>query len=62
MVLGRTAVERQRASASEAIEALEADHSLEEPLFFDGGHPTSEGYALFAEEVAAFGVEAGLVA
>ena len=40
--------------APELIKAFEADHSLIEPLFFDGGHPDEAGNALFATEVAAF--------
>ncbi len=36
-----------------AITAMfEEDHSIAEPLFFDGGHPDLEGLQLFAEEVA----------
>jgi lysophospholipase L1-like esterase len=40
------------AMAGEIIVALEEDHSLREPLIFDGAHPDAEGNQLFAEEVA----------
>ena len=33
---------------------FELDHNIKEPLFFDGGHPDSEGFILFAEEVEKF--------
>lgn len=40
--------------ALELIDAFESDHTLIEPLFFDGGHPDERGNALFAKEVARF--------
>ena len=43
------------------VEAFEADHTLIEPLFFDGGHPDESGNALFANTVAQFLREQGLL-
>ncbi|MEE2752034.1 MAG: hypothetical protein VX519_11445 [Myxococcota bacterium] len=40
------------AVAPELVQAFEEDLNLREPLFFDGGHPDAEGYALMAREVA----------
>ncbi len=40
--------------APEIIAAFEEDHTLVEPLFFDGGHPDAKGYKLFAEQVAQY--------
>ena len=37
----------------EILAAFEKDTTLREPLFFDGGHPDEEGYALMAQSVAA---------
>ena len=34
--------------------AFDKDHSIKEPLFFDGGHPDKEGFILFAAEVENF--------
>ena len=36
------------------VRAFETDHTLIEPLFFDGGHPDELGNALFANTVAQF--------
>ncbi len=38
--------------APAVLEAFESNPHLREPLFFDGGHPDAEGYALIAQEVA----------
>ncbi len=40
---------------------FDADASRFEPLFYDGGHPDATGYALYAETVASFLREQGLV-
>ena len=40
--------------APEIIAAFEKYSSLQEPLFFDGGHPDKVGFVLFANEVASF--------
>ena len=40
------------AVAPALVQAFEEDASLREPLFFDGGHPDAEGYALMARLVA----------
>ena len=40
--------------ASEIVQAFEEHSSLQEALFFDGGHPDKQGFALFAKEVATF--------
>ncbi len=38
--------------AHQILRAFDADASLHEPLFYDGGHPDADGYALYAREVA----------
>lgn len=43
------------------LEAFEANPRLREPLFFDGGHPDAEGYALIAGQVADWIRALGLV-
>ncbi|MDP6933744.1 MAG: hypothetical protein QGG40_12550 [Myxococcota bacterium] len=48
--------------ATEMFEAFEDDEDMREPLFFDGGHPDAEGYALFARTVAEWMKEQGWVA
>ena len=40
-----------RSLAPEIVELFEADESIKEPLFFDGGHPDKEGFILFASAV-----------
>ena len=40
--------------AEAIIQALEADHSLVEPLFFDGGHTTAEGNTVVARATASW--------
>jgi lysophospholipase L1-like esterase len=40
--------------AEPIIRALEADHSLVEPLFFDGGHTTAEGNTVVAQATASW--------
>ena len=47
--------------APEVVALFESRPDLAEPLFFDGGHPDREGYALFARTVADFLRERGLV-
>ena len=42
----------QRGLAPEIIEAFESDFAVQEPLFFDGGHPDAEGFVLFSAQVA----------
>ena len=42
------------ALASEITDYFEAHPSISEPLFFDGGHPTAEGFQVFASEVHDF--------
>lgn len=44
----------QPALATAITDAFEDNPSLQEPLFFDGGHPDREGFVLFAREVAAW--------
>jgi hypothetical protein len=38
--------------AKQILGAFDADATLHEPLFYDGGHPDADGYALYAREVA----------
>jgi lysophospholipase L1-like esterase len=47
--------------APEIIEQFESDPNLKEPLFFDGGHPTSKGFVIFADEVFRFLVSNELI-
>ncbi len=47
--------------AEKLVDAFEADHSLAEPLFFDGGHPDARGNELFAKSVAKFLIKRRLV-
>ena len=37
--------------AREIIAAFEGDPQIQEPLFFDGGHPDKEGFELFSSKV-----------
>lgn len=37
--------------AREIIDAFEEDTQVQEPLFFDGGHPDKEGFVLFSTKV-----------
>ena len=48
------------ALAKEITDYFEAHPNASEPLFFDGGHPTAEGFKIFAEEVRAFIIKEGL--
>ncbi len=48
--------------APAVLEAFESNPRLREPLFFDGGHPDAEGYALIAQEVARWVQAQGLLA
>jgi hypothetical protein len=48
--------------APAVLEAFESNPRLREPLFFDGGHPDAEGYALIAQEVAGWIRAQGLLA
>jgi hypothetical protein len=50
-----------RQLADEVVQAFEADRSVNEPLFYDGGHPDAAGFVLYADTVAAFLREKGLV-
>jgi lysophospholipase L1-like esterase len=47
--------------APAVLEAFASNPHLREPLFFDGGHPDAEGYALIAEEVARWIQRLGLL-
>jgi lysophospholipase L1-like esterase len=47
--------------APEIIAAFEADSSLAEPLFFDGGHPTVEGNQVAAQAIASWLRELGWI-
>jgi lysophospholipase L1-like esterase len=38
--------------APEVVKLFEDSPSIQEPLFFDGGHPDKEGFIVFADEVA----------
>jgi len=49
------------ALAPDLVAAFEADPSLAEPLIFDGAHPDAEGFELFAETVAHWIKEEGLL-
>jgi lysophospholipase L1-like esterase len=40
--------------APELVDWLETHLSHAEPLMFDGAHPDSEGFKVFAREVATF--------
>lgn len=51
----------QPALAAEITDAFEADHTVKEPLFFDGGHPDAEGFTVFAQAVAAWLEESDLL-
>ena len=42
----------QPALAQPIIDAFENDKAVQEPLFFDGGHPDAAGFVLFARAVA----------
>lgn len=50
-----------RQLAPAILDFFEADATRFEPLFYDGGHPDAAGYALYAETVARFLREQGLV-
>jgi lysophospholipase L1-like esterase len=47
--------------APEIISAFEADSTLAEPLFFDGGHPTVEGNRVAAQAIASWLRELGWI-
>lgn len=49
-----------RGLAPEIIALFEGDTSIAEPFFFDGGHPTAAGFAVFAEAVDAWATSEGL--
>ncbi len=38
--------------APEIVAMFETNHSIKEPLFYDGGHPDAEGFVLFGQTVA----------
>ena len=46
--------------APEVVALFESDEDLYEPLFFDGGHPTAEGFEVFNAALVAFLREQGL--
>jgi lysophospholipase L1-like esterase len=48
-----------RGLAPEIVQRFEADPGFVEPWFFDGGHPTAEGFTIFVDAVAAFVEEQG---
>jgi hypothetical protein len=50
----------ERGLAPEVVALFESDDDLYEPLFFDGGHPTSEGFEVFNAAVVRFLREQGL--
>lgn len=50
----------ERGLAPEVVALFEGDDDLYEPLFFDGGHPTSEGFEVFNAALVAFLQEQGL--
>jgi len=49
-----------RGLAPEVVTLFEEDDDLYEPLFFDGGHPTAEGFVVFTDAVVAFLQEQGI--
>lgn len=40
--------------ATEIIQEFEQNSKLKEPLFFDGGHPDAEGFAIFSEALGSW--------
>lgn len=48
-----------RSLAPEIIAKFEADKSIKEPLFYDGGHPDAEGFTLFGSSLASWITELG---
>jgi lysophospholipase L1-like esterase len=55
------AIAPQVGLAPEIVAMFEDDPNVAEPLFYDGGHPDTAGYALFADTLAAWLGEQGLV-
>ncbi|MDG1479704.1 MAG: hypothetical protein P8R54_08935 [Myxococcota bacterium] len=51
----------QSTLAAEIVAVFEADTSIVEPLFFDGGHPDAAGFVLFTDAVAAWIEAEGLL-
>lgn len=51
-----------RGLAPEIVALFEGDDDLYEPLFFDGGHPTAEGFGVFTEALVRFLQAQGLPA
>ena len=47
--------------ASEIIQYFEQNPSIQEPLFFDGGHPDAEGFVVFGEAVGSWLIDLGWV-
>ncbi|MDP6933652.1 MAG: SGNH/GDSL hydrolase family protein [Myxococcota bacterium] len=45
--------------ATEVLRAFEANPRIQEPLFFDGGHPDADGFRVFADAVAGWVREQG---
>jgi hypothetical protein len=50
----------ERGLAPDVVALFENDEDLYEPLFFDGGHPTAEGFVVFTDAVVAFLTAQGL--
>ena len=48
------ASETGRSLSPDIVALFEADEDLYEPLFFDGGHPTAEGFEVFNAALVAF--------
>ena len=46
-----------RSLAVEVTQLFEEDATIKEPLFFDGGHPDSKGFRVFADAVHSWFVE-----
>ena len=60
-VLAEGPVPAQGQLAAELVAAFEADESIAEPLFFDGGHPDAAGFAVFSDALATWLQQQGLV-
>lgn len=51
----------QPSLAPAVVAAFEDDHSVAEPLFFDGGHPDAAGFVVFTDAVVAWIEQQGLL-
>ena len=56
----RAAPEKPEYAVLYGFALFENDEDLYEPLFFDGGHPTAEGFVVFTDAVVAFLTAQGL--